>query len=66
MPGVTALCYDCGMGEDYLDTMNAASTTVRYVQVEVPGGTLCPACGRKVPMSGAERQRRYRERRRAK
>lgn len=26
------------------------------------GGEPCPACGRKVPLSGAERQRRWRER----
>ncbi len=72
MPGVTALCYDTSMAQGWplteqLQTSEGISAAtagaVRYFQVLPTPGEPCPACGRKVPMSGAERQRRYRERR---
>ncbi len=42
---------------------NAKGDTFTYMRVLPTPGEPCPTCGRKVPLSGAERQRRYRERR---
>ncbi len=43
------------------DSIHLVSHAAHHVQLRP--GQPCPTCGRKVPMTGAERQRRWRARR---
>ena len=55
-------------GDSYTVTYPIAGSdvpTYTYVQVGPVPGEPCPTCGRKVPMTGAERQRKWRARKAA-
>ncbi len=41
-------------------TISSGSSNIVYVRVGPISGQACPTCGRRVPMTGAERTRRWR------
>ena len=52
------------MVTDVTTTATDANVEMFYVSVDPEPGQPCPTCGRKVPMTGAQRQKAYRERQR--